>query len=141
MREDLLVRLTDRALDPGEALAFVADPGAGGAVLFSGTVRDHSPEGEVGGLSYEVWEERARASLEAIGGELFDRWPIRRAALLHRFGDLAVGEVSVVVCCSAAHRAEAFEAARQGIERIKAEVPIWKKEHLLAGESHWVAGS
>lgn len=141
MREGLLVRLTDRSLDPGEALTFAADPGAGGTVLFSGTVRDHSTEGGVGGLSYEVWEDRAIVSLEAIGEELFARWPIRRAALLHRFGDLAVGDVSVLVCCSAAHRAEAFEAARHAIERIKGEVPIWKKEHLLAGESHWVAGS
>ena len=62
-------------------------------------------------------------------------------ALLHRFGHLDVGEVSVLVCCSAPHRAEAFEAARYGIERIKEDVPIWKKEGLTSGEAHWVMGS
>jgi molybdopterin synthase catalytic subunit len=56
-------------------------------------------------------------------------------------GDLAIGEISVVVACSAAHRTEAFEACRHGIERLKEDVPIWKKEHLVAGESRWVMGS
>jgi molybdopterin synthase catalytic subunit len=62
-------------------------------------------------------------------------------ALLHRIGHLEVGEVSVVVCCTAPHRAEAFEAARQGIERLKDDVPIWKKERLESGEARWVMGS
>jgi molybdopterin synthase catalytic subunit len=61
-------------------------------------------------------------------------------ALLHRTGRLDVGETSVVVCCSAPHRAEAFEAARHGIERIKQDVPIWKKERLVSGEAQWVMG-
>ncbi len=141
MRDRLLVRLTSELLDPAEALAFVADPGAGGAVLFAGTVRDHSEAGAVTGLSYEAWEERAVSVMAGIGAELFERWPLRAAVLLHRFGDLALGETSVLVCCSSAHRAEAFEAARHGIERIKQEVPIWKKEHLAAGEARWVMGS
>jgi len=62
-------------------------------------------------------------------------------ALLHRTGDLDIGEISVVVAASAEHRAEAFDACRHGIERLKEHVPIWKKEHLRAGESHWVMGS
>jgi molybdopterin synthase catalytic subunit len=141
VRDSLLVRLTDGPLDPGEALTFVADPRAGGTVLFSGTVRDSSEDGEVGGLDYEAWDERARGLLGEIGQELLSRWPIARAALLHRTGHLAVGEVSVVVCCSAPHRAEAFEACRHAIERIKRDVPIWKKEELTSGEARWVAGS
>jgi molybdopterin synthase catalytic subunit len=141
MRDGLLVRLTLDPLDPAEALAFVVDPSAGGTVLFSGTVRNHSDSGPVTGLSYEAWEERAVERLEAIGDELFARWRVCRAALLHRTGELAVGEVSVLVCCSAPHRAEAFEAARHGIERIKQDVPIWKKEALSTGEAHWVMGS
>ena len=119
----------------------VADPGAGGTVLFAGTVRDHSDAGGVTGLEYEAWEERAGVSMEAIGSELFERWPIRAAVLWHRFGALDVGEVSVIVCVSSAHRAEAFEAARHGIERIKQDVPIWKRERLTAGEARWVMGS
>jgi len=141
VRDQLLVRLTDDPLDAAEALSFVADPGSGGTVLFSGTVRDTSDAGDVTELEYEAWDERALALMTAIGEEMFERWSIRRAAILHRTGCLAVGEISVLVCCSAAHRAEAFEAARHGIERIKHDVPIWKKEGLAAGEAHWVMGS
>jgi molybdopterin synthase catalytic subunit len=136
-----MVRLSEAPLDPPEALAFVADPGAGGAVLFSGSVRDHSDAGEVTGLVYEAWPERVTACLEEVGHELFDRWPVRKVALMHRTGLLRIGEVSVVVCCSAPHRADAFEAARHGIERIKKEAPIWKKETLVSGGAHWVMGS
>lgn len=93
------------------------------------------------GLEYEAWEERAGPVMEEIGRELFERWPIRRAALWHRFGALGIGEISVVVCVSAAHRGEAFEAARHGIERIKHDAPIWKKESLADGDAHWVKGS
>jgi molybdopterin synthase catalytic subunit len=139
--DTLSVRITTDPLEPSDALRFVSDPAAGGEVLFAGTVRDHSDAGAVTGLEYEAWEERASDMLAGIGRELFERWPICRAALWHRFGSLAVGEVSVVVCVSAAHRGEAFEAARHGIERIKHDVPIWKKEHLPDGVAHWVMGS
>jgi molybdopterin synthase catalytic subunit len=141
VRDDLMVRLTTDALDPSDALAFVSDPAAGGTVLFAGTVRDRSDMGAVVALEYESWDERVLERMEAIGEELFERWPVRRAALLHRTGQLDVGAVSVLVGCSAPHRAEAFEAARHGIERIKSEVPIWKKERLTTGDAHWVMGS
>jgi molybdopterin synthase catalytic subunit len=137
----LSVRLTRDPIDPAQALARVADARAGAQVLFTGTVRDHSDAGSVTGLEYEAWEDRGSAALEAIGQELFDRWPVCAAALWHRFGSLAVGDVSVIVCVSAPHRADAFEAARHGIERIKADVPIWKKELLTAGDGRWVMGS
>jgi molybdopterin synthase catalytic subunit len=141
MRETLLVKLTDAPLEASQALEFATDPAAGGTVLFAGTVRDHSKAGEVTSLDYEAWEDRARVRLEAVGEELFQRWPVCRVALLHRTGHLEVGETSVLVCCSAPHRAEAFEAARHGIERIKQDVPIWKKESLTTGTAHWVMGS
>ncbi len=141
MREGLFVRLSTGPIEASEALACVADPASGGVVLFAGTVRDHSDAGEVSGMDYEAWEERAVARLMVVGEEMLDRWPVRRVVLWHRFGHLDVGEVSVVVCCSSAHRGEAFEAARHGIERIKHDVPIWKKESLVSGTAHWVMGS
>ena len=141
MRDGLLIRVTADPLDIGEAVAFVADRGAGGTCVFVGTVRDRSEAGEVTGLTYEAWDELARERLEELGRELLDTWPLRKVALLHRIGDLAVGDASVVVACSSGHRAEAFEACRRGIERLKQDVPIWKKEHLTAGEAHWVMGS
>jgi molybdopterin synthase catalytic subunit len=141
VRDDLLVRLTPGPISADEGLAFVADPGAGGTCVFLGTVRDHSNAGDVDGLSYEAWEELALRRLEEIAEHALATWPIRKMALVHRTGDLGVGEASVMVAVSAEHRAEAFEACRHGIERLKEDVPIWKKEHLAAGESHWVMGS
>ncbi|HMC36507.1 MAG TPA: molybdenum cofactor biosynthesis protein MoaE [Actinomycetota bacterium] len=141
MRDGLMVRVTEAPLDASEAMGFAAHPAAGGTVLFAGTVRDRSTEGAVTGITYEAWEERAAQRLEAIGDEIFERWPVCRVALLHRTGELPVGQTSVLVCCSAPHRAEAFEAARHGIERIKQDVPIWKREALVTGEAHWVMGS
>jgi molybdopterin synthase catalytic subunit len=139
--EAVLVRISADPLDVDEALSFVADPGAGGTCVFVGTVRDSSPAGEVTGLHYEAWEEVAGARLREVASQLFERWPVRRVAILHRTGDLAIGESSVVVACSAPHRAEAFDACRHGIERLKQEVPIWKKEALVSGEAQWVMGS
>ena len=137
----VLVRISAEPLSVDEALAFVSDPGAGGTCVFIGTVRDSSDAGDVTGLHYEAWDELATERLGEIAGEMLGGWPVRRVAILHRTGDLAIGETSVVVACSAPHRAEAFEACRHGIERLKEDVPIWKKEGLRSGEAHWVMGS
>jgi molybdopterin synthase catalytic subunit len=139
--ENLLVRITADPISANEGVDFVADPAAGGTCVFLGTVRDHSDAGRVTRLSYEAWEELATRRLGEIADEMFERWPVRKIALLHRTGDLAVGEASVVVACSAPHRSQAFEACRHGIERLKQDVPIWKKEHFVEGESRWVMGS
>ena len=141
VRPDLLVRVTADPIGAGEAVEFVSDPAAGGTCVFLGTVRDHSDAGAVTGLTYEAWEDQAARRLEEVADELFERWPLRKVAFLHRFGELGLGEVSVVVACSSAHRAEAFEACRHGIEQLKRDVPIWKKEHLTTGASSWVMGS
>jgi len=141
VRDGLSIRVTADPLDPAEAVASVADPAAGGTCVFLGSVRDHSDAGTVTGLSYEAWDDVALARLEELGEELFATWPLQRVSLWHRTGDLAVGEVSVVVACSSAHRAEAFDACRHGIERLKDDVPIWKKEHLARGEAQWVMGA
>ena len=135
------VRVTSDPLSVDEALAAVADGGAGGTCVFIGTVRDHSKAGDVTGLRYEAWDELAVARLNEIAGELFDKWPVKKVAILHRTGDLGIGETSVVIACSAPHRADAFDACRHGIERLKEDVPIWKKEALVTGEAYWVMGS
>ena len=124
LNQRTLVRITSAPIVVDEALAFVADPGAGGTTVFIGTVRDHSGAGDVTGC-----------------GEMHERWPVRRVAIVHRTGDLAVGEASVVVAASAPHRGDAFDACRHGIERLKEDVPIWKKESLVTGDAHWVMGS
>jgi molybdopterin synthase catalytic subunit len=139
--EAVLVRISAELLDVDEALSFVADPASGGTCVFVGTVRDVSPAGEVTALHYEAWEELADARLREVASELVERWTVRRVAILHRVGDLAVGEASVVIACSAPHRAEAFDACRHAIERLKEDVPIWKKESLVSGDAEWVMGS
>ena len=142
MSEDpTLVRITGEPLRMEEAADFVADPAAGATCLFAGTVRNRSEAGDVSGLVYEAWDELAERRLREVAGEMRSTWPVRKVALLHRIGALGVGETSVVVACSAPHRAEAFEACRHGIERLKQDVPIWKKEALTTGDAHWVMGS
>ena len=135
------MRIIAEPLSVDEALAFVANPGAGGTCVFVGTVRDHSQAGAVTGLTYEAWDELALTRLAEIGAEVFERWPVCKVAILHRTGLLEVGAASVVVAASAPHRGDAFEACRHGIERLKEDVPIWKKEGLTSGEAHWVMGS
>ena len=133
--------MTPDPIDAAEVLARVADPKAGGTCLFTGSVRDHSDAGEVTGITYEAWSELAERRLSQLVHDLFERWPLTRVAIEHRYGDVAVGELSVAIACSAPHRAEAFEACRHAIEQLKADVPIWKKEQLASGEAEWVMGS
>ena len=136
-----LIRVTDEELSVDEALVAISDPGAGGTCVFIGTVRDHSDAGDVTGLRYEAWVDLALKRLRELADELAEKWPLKKIAILHRIGDLAIGEASVVIACSAPHRADAFEACRHAIERLKEDVPIWKKEALVTGEAHWVMGS
>lgn len=132
-------RLTRHRIDPDSVLKQVQDVSAGGHVLFLGTVRDHSEAGRVDQIRYEAYEPMAEKKLRQIEEEVKRRWPVK-VKLVHRVGKLRVGEISVAVAVSAPHRAEAFEACRQAIERIKSDVPIWKKERLAYGKEVWVEG-
>ena len=123
-------------LPVADAAAWTVRPDSGAVVVFSGTARDHS-EGRPGvsRLEYEAYEEHVVPRLAAIAGEARVRWPeIRRVALLHRIGEVPVGESSVVVAVSAPHRDDAFAAARYCIDTLKATVPIWKRETWADGD-------
>jgi molybdopterin synthase catalytic subunit len=137
----VLTRVQDHPISLDEAAAAVADPAAGATCIFTGTVRDRSDAGAVTGLTYEAWHELAERRLAELADEIVARWDVRRVAIVHRVGALGVGETSVIVAVSAPHRAEAFEACRHGIEQLKRDVPIWKKEGLVSGDAHWVMGS
>jgi molybdopterin synthase catalytic subunit len=122
-------------LPVAEVAAWVVQPGCGAYVVFAGTVRDHA-EGRPGvvSLEYEAYVEQAEARLRALAEEARRRWPdIGRVALLHRVGDLSVGDVSVVVAVSTPHRSESFEAARWCIDTLKATLPMWKRETWADG--------
>ena len=128
--------LTDEELPVGAAADWAVRDGCGGLVLFSGTVRDHADDRPgVSRLVYEAYAEQVEPRLEAIATEARRLWPdLGRLVLLHRIGELLVGESSVVVVASAPHRPEAFEAARYCIDTLKATVPIWKRETWEGGE-------
>lgn len=129
--------LTTEPLSTDAAHTFCADPAAGAVVVFTGTVRDHAEGAAVTGLTYEAYAELAEDRLGALARDLADRDGVRAVWLVHRTGPLRIGEVAVVAGVSAGHRPEAFRACRDAIDRLKAEVPIWKQEHWAAGGSHW----
>jgi len=132
------VQVTSESLDVGAASDFAGTPESGAIVVFLGTVRDHAP-GKFGvtHLEYEAYEGVVEPKIAEVVADARARWPLHRVAALHRTGDLAVGEVSVVVAASSAHRAAAFEAARFIIDELKKRAPIWKKEHWPGG-AEWV---
>jgi molybdopterin converting factor subunit 1 len=125
-------------IDPAALVADVAHPSCGAIDLFVGTVRDNAEGRPVSGIEYHAYREMATRKLAEIGEEIRRHWGLERVAIVHRVGRLAVGEASVVIAVAAPHRAQAFEACRHAIERIKVIVPIWKKEVWAGGGSHWV---
>lgn len=129
-------------LPVGDAYEWAVRPDCGAVVVFSGTVRDNAEgRSDVRALTYEAYAEAVVPRFGEIAGEMRKRWPsVGRIAILHRVGELQVGESSVVVVVSSPHRPEAFEAARYGIDALKASAPIWKKEHWKDG-SAWGTGA
>jgi molybdopterin synthase catalytic subunit len=138
-----LVDIRETPLSVDEVFRAVQDPSAGGTALFVGTVRDVDPsldpDAEVVRLDYSTHPtavERLHAVAETVAA---DAGAIAVAAV-HRVGELAVGDLAVVVAAAAGHRAEAFAACRRLIDELKAEVPIWKHEVFVGGETAWVHG-
>lgn len=132
-------RITKSPIDPAEVLASVRDPAAGGTVLFVGTIRNRNEGKVVRGLEYEVYKEMAVRWMLEIEKTVRKKWPVKKMEMVHRYGNLKVGEVGVAVAVSCEHRAEAFEACRFAIDALKRTVPIWKKEKGERG-SRWVEG-
>jgi molybdopterin converting factor subunit 1 len=126
-------RVQEAPIDTLEVETMVMDPGAGAVVTFSGTVRDHGRGQSVSLLEYEAYAPAAEKMMAQVGEEIAARWPVTKVAMVHRIGALPVGEVSVVIAISSAHRDAAFDASRYAIERLKEIVPIWKKEHYTDG--------
>jgi molybdopterin synthase catalytic subunit len=128
-------RVTEEPLSAERLSAWVGDPAAGGIVTFQGVTRD------VASLDYEAYREMAEERIAAILAECVERHGLLAAAAEHRVGRVALGEPGVVVAVSAGHREEAFAGAREAIDRIKAEAPIWKRELDSAGAGKWVDGA
>ena len=132
------VEVTAETLDVAAAATFAGTPETGAVVVFLGTVRDHAPgKSGVTHLEYEAYEGVVEPKIAAVVADARKQWPLQRVAALHRVGELAVGEISVIVAASSAHRGPAFEGARFVIDELKKRAPIWKKEHWPGG-SEWV---
>ncbi len=130
-------RVTADVLDSQPITERVENDGAGAVVTFVGTVRDNARGRGVLWLDYEAYDEAAEVQLRRIGDEMRERWPVLAVAIEHRTGRLGIGEASVVIAVSSAHRDAAFQSAAYAIERIKQIVPIWKKEAYDDGET-WI---
>jgi molybdopterin synthase catalytic subunit len=132
-----LLDIRDTALSVDEVLTAVADRRAGGIAVFIGAVRDHDEARPVAELGYTA-HPSALAELRRVAEAIVADYPVCGLAAVHRTGDLAVGDLAVVVAVSCAHRGEAFGAARRLIDDLKAEVPLWKHQRFLDGDEHWV---
>jgi molybdopterin synthase catalytic subunit len=137
MGERTISRLTTNPLRLDEVVAEVASEATGGVVTFTGIVRRESRGKRILRLEYEAYEPMAEKKLDEIVRAVEAEVPGARVAVRHRLGTLVVGETAVVIAAAAAHRAEAFTACREIIERLKKDVPIWKKEIAEDGEE-WV---
>ncbi|MEP7012395.1 MAG: molybdenum cofactor biosynthesis protein MoaE [Acidobacteriota bacterium] len=129
--------LTDEAIDVASISAAVSGPGRGAIVLFLGTVRNAHAGREVTALTYSAYRRMAEQKLGEIVADLEAQGTDLRASIVHRLGDVPVGEPSVVIAIASPHRAAAYEASRTALERLKAEVPIWKRERYADGSEVW----
>lgn len=134
---DTWLAITESEPPIDAAYRWTVQPDCGAVVLFSGTARDHSAgRPDVSQLAYEAYEEHLISRFEGLVDEIRDRWAeVRRVCIMHRVGEVPIGESTVVVVASSPHRDVAFEAARYGIDRLKATAPIWKREVWAEGES------
>lgn len=136
------VELVDAPIDPQDVIARVASPACGAVLLFLGTVRDHSRRRDEAAaavlkLTYTAYRPMACQALERIAADLERATDGLHVAIVHRLGEIPVGEPSVAIATAARHRAAAYDASRQALERLKSEVPIWKLEHYSDGNAAW----
>ena len=133
------VELTHQTIDPAAVLAGLAASRDGAVDLFLGVVRNHHDGRRVVRLEYHAYPEMALKMMRAIAAEARVRFGVSSLALVHRLGTLEVGEISIALAVAAPHRQAAFDACRHAMERLKREVPIWKREQFEDG-AEWVLG-
>ena len=130
-------KIVSHPIDIQEVIKSVASDASGAIDVFIGTTRDHSKGRQVTGLEYEAYVPMATKSMDDIEQETRQRWNLHEINIVHRIGKVAIGEPSVVIAVSSAHRDEAFRACRHLIDRLKEVVPIWKREYFADGTVEW----
>jgi molybdopterin synthase catalytic subunit len=133
--------VTRDPIDAAGLLRHVRSDADGAVLLFAGVVRNHHEGRSVEALAYEAYEEMAVGKMEMICQEVGARFEVGELAVAHRVGDLAIGDISVVIAVAAPHRDAAYKASREIIERVKTEVPIWKRERYSDGGEVWLDGA
>lgn len=134
-----MIEIVETAIDREAVTRSVASGDCGAIVTFDGTVRSHARGKKVTHLYYDAYTEMACSEMQKIRQEAMRRWPVHDLAIVHRVGRMEIGESSVFMAVSAAHRQAAFDACRFAIDTLKTTVPIWKKEHYEDGEV-WIEG-
>ncbi|HEY0388962.1 MAG TPA: molybdenum cofactor biosynthesis protein MoaE [Gaiellales bacterium] len=127
----------EQPLDLGTVVDQVRDPAAGAIATFIGTTRDHNRGRDVVHLEYDAYPEMAEAEMAKIAAQVIERHDVARVAMAHRTGHVPIGEASVIIAVSAAHRGAAMDACREAIDTLKQTVPVWKKE-VFAGGEEWI---
>ncbi|MEW4456055.1 molybdenum cofactor biosynthesis protein MoaE [Bremerella sp. JC817] len=133
-----MVELTDQPINTDQITATVTSPNCGAVVLFLGTTRQFTDSRETVTLSYTAYAPMAQSQMEKLEAQAKARWPVDGCAMIHRLGEVPIGEASVAVAVSTPHRRDAFEAASWLMDRLKELVPVWKKEHWATGGTDWV---
>ena len=133
-----MIELTEQPIDTQEVLRRVSSTQAGAVVLFLGTTREFTRGRRTLSLNYECYAGMAEKKLAELESLAHQRWPLVATAIVHRLGHLGLGEASVAIGVSAAHRQDAFEAGQWLIDTLKEVVPIWKQENWADGTSEWV---
>jgi molybdopterin synthase catalytic subunit len=133
-----MIKITAEPIDYATVTDLVRSPLAGAVCTFLGTVREFTGDRRTVALAYESYPEMALKKMAELEEEARQRWPVIELALVHRVGNLELGEVSVAVAVSCPHRHESFEACRWLIDTLKQVVPIWKKEIWADGNEEWV---
>jgi MoaE-MoaD fusion protein len=136
--EDIFL-LVREAIRPRELVEGLKGPEDGAVVVFDGFVRNNFKGRQTLYLEYEAYEPMAYAKMRAIGAQIREKFSVHRIAIVHRLGRLEIGETSVLIAVSSAHRAAAFDACHYAIDTLKRTVPIWKKE-FFAGGALWAEG-
>jgi molybdopterin synthase catalytic subunit len=134
-----MFRISEEPIETGALAAALEHPAGGAFVTFEGRVRNHNEGESVQTLDYQAYKPLAESEGNKIVEEAIERFGLLRCRCVHRVGHLDIGGLAVWVGVVAGHRAEAFEGCRYVIDEVKKRVPVWKKEQLESGESHWVA--
>lgn len=133
-----MIEITNEKIDEQAVLDSVKDQDSGACVLFVGTTRRMTGAKETVTLKYEAYREMAIEQMTSLSEKAAAKWPLKHCSIVHRLGQVDIGETSIAVAVGSPHRVDAFEAASWLMDELKAIVPIWKQEHWTDGSSEWV---